>query len=379
MRAFTLVMVCLIGLCQPVDSVADPAAPALAVQAIDVAERRKAKKVVTLDRPRVRAKRVVLTGRAGPRARVRIERRTSRGWVRVGTGRANRNGRFREALPRRRAVGKVRAVWGTRTSSPRRVIAPPAPPPVREVAPAPVDECGTRPQRADGSYYECSFLEDFEGTELDTSKWLVQETWFSGMTTAHQDCFVKSDEAIAVRDGVLRLTAIRGLEKFTCPSPLGSFESTSTAATVTTRDRFAQTYGRFSIRAKMPALAGTPGTLSALWLYPQKHTYGKWPYSGEVDIAEWWSGAPEKVYPSVHYHGEPVPHSTGGNCPVANPTSQFHTYTVDWSPTEMRFTYDGRLCFTWDWRATSTLTDGKPFDATPYRTTLTVDWVRAWK
>lgn len=397
MRALTLVIVCLAGLFQPVSG---GSAEAVGPTAGDHRTVERRASAPTLHQPARRARKVVLKGRAKPRARVVLQVRTKR-WKKVRTTRAaSRTGRYRIAVKYPRNARRYRVVAGGRASKPRRVVPPTTAAPQPEAAPAPEDACGVRPRRADGSYYECSFSEDFDGSKLDTSKWLVQETWYSGMTSGNNDCYVNDDKTISVRDGSLRLTSRRLLEPFTCRSPFGNFTTTSTAATVVTKDRFAQTYGRFAFRAKMPATAGKPGSHSALWLYPQDHTYGKWPGSGEVDVAEWWSARPERVYPSVHYAKSTAVWSTGPGCAKPTSGSAFHTYAVEWTPTEMRFFYDGKFCWSHDWRPYASGTGSQPFDhpfymvmtevwggdewnrpdaTTPASSTLTVDWARAWR
>lgn len=368
-----------------------------------------------LDRTIARASNVVFAGRARPGAKVKVQVRKNR-WKTVSRVRANKKGRYRTTVDypvkirsfrvkSKGQVSDVRKVYPNPTPAPEPAPEPaPAPvepsvDPVVEREPAPVDECGERPQRADGSYYECSFHDEFDGTALDTSKWLVQETWYSGMTSGNKDCYVNNDDTIHVGDGVLEVTGQRELAPFTCRSPFGNFTATSTAGTVLTKGHFAQTYGRFSFRAKMPTDRYVPGAHSALWLYPEKPTYGQWPYSGEIDVAEWWAARPDNVYPSVHYAGENPALSTGTKCAMPTSSSDFHTYTVDWSPTQMKFYYDNTLCFTHAWDGIGVLTGGKPFDQafnlvitqvwgndwnapganSPTSATLTVDWARAWK
>ncbi|MCG8149634.1 family 16 glycosylhydrolase, partial [Pimelobacter simplex] len=79
-------------------------------------------------------------------------------------------------------------------------------------------------------------------------------------------------------------------------------------------------------------------------------------------------------------------------------TTGFHTYTVEWSPTEMRFFYDDRFCWSHRWVPTNVRAPApfdKPFNlvlaqiwgsgwaarrlSSPTTSTLTVDWVRVWK
>lgn len=262
----------------------------------------------------------------------------------------------------------------------------------------PADDCGARPSKPDGTYWSCSFVDEFGGTSLDGTKWMPQQTWFSGMTGGESSCYVGDPQTISVRDGLLRLTSRRNLPPFTCASPFGSVTTSATSSTVVSRSRFTQVYGRFEARLRLPPESAIPGSHSAFWLYPEEHTYGPWPRSGEVDIAEWFSARPDNVYPSVHYEGEMPPASTGVNCPMPTASTAFHDYAVEWEPTVMRFDYDGRLCFSHRWTPSSQ-TPPTPFDQPfylvltqvwggqwnapvaemPDTSTLVVDWVRAWQ
>ena len=361
--------------------------------------------LVTLAPPTSKPAAVVLRGKAPVGAKVRILRRTESGWVRVGADRANRLGRYRMrmARPEDRAW-VVRAISSGTRSGKRRIYPVPASadPPRSALAPAdppPVDACGEQPQKADGTRWDCSFVDEFDGTELNPNLWRVQETWLSGMTSGNGDCYVNDSKTIGQRNGKLLLTALFRDKPFICQSPFGAFETDSTAATVTTRDRFSQTYGRFAFRAKFPDSAGISGMQSALWLYPKGHPYGAWPKSGEIDVAEWFSSRPENVYPSVHYEGDDWQQSTGFTCAMPTSSTAFHTYVVELSPQEMRFYYDGKLCFRHSWTPAAPLTAPQPFDKpfslvltqfwgsswnavtseTPQSATLTVDWAKAWK
>lgn len=363
-----------------------------------------------LDRTVARSSKVVFKGRADPRAVVKIQVEKKR-WKTLSRVRANKNGRYRAAVSyptkvrsyRVKSKGRVSAVRTvTPKPEPEAVVPEPAPvvdptPPV-EREPGPVDECGERPQRADGSYYECTFHDEFDGTALDTSKWLVGETRYSGMTNSHGDCLVDNGETIGVSSGILRVTALRQLDEFVCKSPLGDFVTTSSAGTVSTRGRFNQAYGRFEFRAKMPAEPGVQGSHSALWLFPQDPSYGVWPHSGEIDVAEWFSARPENVYPSVHYYGDVPLERSGGDCAMPTSSSGFHLYALEWTTEVMRFYYDGRLCFSHVWNPEG-LERPAPFDKpfnlivtqvwghawnapteeTADTSTLEVDWVRAWR
>lgn len=272
---------------------------------------------------------------------------------------------------------------------------------VSAVASAPLvdgpDDCGRRLRKADGGWWECSFVDSFDGTELDATKWTAGETAVSGVTNGGASCYLRKPWTIAVDSGVLRLSAKRTLDEFLCRNPLGDFRTRLAAATVSTRGKFSQAYGRFAFRARIPEVA-VPGAHAAMWLYPVRNTYGAWPQSGEIDVAEWFSALPDQVYPSLHYvDGDRNVH-TGDKTAFVG-TDQFHTYAVEWTPTTMRFYYDDVLTYEHSWSPLAPLAGSQPFDQpfnivltqawgglwnaatadTPGRFTMLVDWVKAWR
>ena len=130
-------------------------------------------------------------------------------------------------------------------------------------------------------------------------------------------------------------------------------------------------------------------------MYPQNPAYGPWPHSGEIDVAEWFgNNHTDHVFPSVHYAGENTALSTGHDCVVNTPNGAFHTYAVEWTATSMQFFYDDKLCFQHSPAPAAPLVAPRPFDQ-PFdlvmtqtgvrggpvgtSTTMSVDWVRAWK
>jgi beta-glucanase (GH16 family) len=260
------------------------------------------------------------------------------------------------------------------------------------------DACGPVLTKADGTPWQCSFVDNFSGRDVDTTKWLVGDTSWSGYRTG-VTCYTASTKNVAVRNGELQLTARRESRPFTCNSPYGSFTTQYTGGHVATFNRFAQAYGRYEVRAALPSNATTGLHGGAFWLYPQKQAYGAWPASGEIDVAEWWSAAPTTLLPTLHYSGSTSADS-GWGCTVADP-SQFHTYGLEWTTTEMRFFIDGTMCFQRSWTPDSPLVAPQPFDqpfnivmnlgvgdtsgsnavsaSTSLPATYHVDYVKAWR
>ncbi|GAA4084513.1 family 16 glycosylhydrolase [Nocardioides kongjuensis] len=343
-----------------------------------------------LKRPSHDGTSVTFRGRARPRTAVRLQVRATGRWTTVAAGRSSASGRFSITLPAPRRSRVFRAVASGRASQTRRVRRASLPTPS-----APADACGPRPQRADGSYLSCSFHDDFDGTTLDRTHWTAQDTSQTGVFTGQGGCYRDNPRTIRVEDGALHLTATIHPRMFLCHSSLASFPTRSEVATVTTASRFTQTYGRFSARMRFSAATGGH---AAFWLSPEEHAYGKWPLSGEIDVAEWFGNDPTHVYPSVHYVGEGRQESTGRDCPEPGATTGFHTYTVEWTPSVMSFFYDDRFCWSHSWTPTNVRAPA-PFDrpfnlvlaqiwgsgwaarrlSSPTTSTLDVDWVRVWQ
>ncbi|WP_418060977.1 family 16 glycosylhydrolase [Pimelobacter simplex] len=367
-----------------------PATPSAGVPQAAAAAAAHARAVPVLKRPVRAGTSVTFRGLARPRTSVRLQMRTSGRWATVAVRRSSAAGRFTITLPAPGRTRVFRAHAAGRASKSRRVrhVALPA-------ASAPADACGPRPQRADGTYYSCSFHDDFDGTALDRTRWMAQDTARTGVFTGQGGCYRDNARTIAVAGGTLRLTATIHPQMFLCRSPFAPVTTRSEVATVTTSARFTQTYGRFSARLRF---SDATGGHAAFWLSPEDHAYGKWPLSGEIDVAEWFGNDQTHVYPSVHYVGEGRQESTGRDCAVPTATTGFHTYTVEWSPTEMRFFYDGQFCWSHRWVPTNVRAPApfdKPFNlvlaqiwgsgwaarrlSSPTTSTLTVDWVRAWR
>jgi beta-glucanase (GH16 family) len=237
--------------------------------------------------------------------------------------------------------------------------------------------------------WNCSFDDEFNGTSLNTSLWQPQLTTNS-LYTAGPDCYVNNPSTISVSGGYLNLSVVK-VPQFKC---VGSYNSQYEAGMVTTSGHFTQTYGAFEVNAKLPA-GTTPGLQETFWLYPQKLTYGKWPASGEIDFAQFYSeylnlDVPYVVYPQSKAGSDPD--ATAYNCDI-DPT-QFNTYGLDWTPTSLTILYNGNVClvdhpiggpapFNEPFFIALTqalgLVGGNAVNAnTQLPATTQVDWVRAW-
>lgn len=117
-----------------------------------------------------------------------------------------------------------------------------------------------------------------------------------------------------------------------------------TSASVTTKDKVKFTYGRVDIRAKLPICLGS---WPALWMMPNDDVYGYWPNSGEIDIIEHVGFTPYTIYFTAHcaeqngannkYHGSTA---------VPTCTTEFHVYSLEWTPNRLDWLVDGRRKWT---------------------------------
>jgi beta-glucanase (GH16 family) len=249
-----------------------------------------------------------------------------------------------------------------------------------------------------GKPWRCTFADDFDGTALDATKWQPLTTESTNLRGGG-DCWVDNSKNIAVGDGFLRLTSQREEKAFPCTTADGTTdESQISSGSVSTYGRFAQTYGRWDIRARFPKVT-LPGSQSRLWLTPLADSYGAWPASGEIDFAEYYSLYPDRVVPHILYNpSSDDSTTTNTRCYVADPWN-FHTYSMVWTAGRIVITIDGATCVDHKIHAKSPLSGPQPFDqpfvvnlaqsmgvgtntpidGTPLPLTTEVDYVRVWK
>ncbi|MFO8001459.1 MAG: family 16 glycosylhydrolase [Marinilabilia sp.] len=117
-----------------------------------------------------------------------------------------------------------------------------------------------------------------------------------------------------------------------------------TSARMVTSGKASWSYGRFEIRAKLPEGVGT---WPAIWMMPQNSEYGTWPKSGEIDIMEHVGYDPGMVHGSIHTEAFNHKDGTqkGGSIEVSDAQDEFHVYSIEWTPDEIRWFVDDEQYF----------------------------------
>lgn len=149
-----------------------------------------------------------------------------------------------------------------------------------------------------------------------------------------------------VSNGHLSIVAIK--EPFTNQGVTKQFTSARL------NSKFAFTYGKVDVRAKLPS---GNGTWPAIWTlgkninepgaYWQTQGFGttSWPACGEMDIMEHWGNNQNFVQSATHTpssFGATINH--GGQF-IETVSSEFHTYTLYWYPNKLVFLVDDKIHF----------------------------------
>ncbi len=147
-----------------------------------------------------------------------------------------------------------------------------------------------------------------------------------GWGNGEAQTYTQSPNNVIVSGGTLKITARKEGSNYT-------------SARLKTQGLYDFTYGKVEIRAKLPVGGGT---WPALWMLGSNFPTVGWPASGEIDIMEHVGNVPDKVLGTIHLPG---PFSPGpgisNSTTVPTAETEFHVYSIIWSPTTIRFFVDG--------------------------------------
>ncbi len=119
-----------------------------------------------------------------------------------------------------------------------------------------------------------------------------------------------------------------------------------TSARLLTKNKIDFTYGRVEARIQIPY---GQGIWPAFWMLGSDIATNPWPGSGEIDIMENIGKASEQsnLYGTIHGPGYSGGSGIGSGAYNTGVTlhEAFHTYAVEWEPTEIRWYFDGTEYF----------------------------------
>jgi len=212
--------------------------------------------------------------------------------------------------------------------------------------------CKQSKNESDSKFTTLVWSDEFDRNgAINSEKWFHQTElpaggdWYGGLLNHYTNRLENS----FVKDGILNIVAKK--EVFNDQEEIKEYTSARL------NSKFAFTYGRVEVRAKLPTGIGT---WPAIWMlnknidepgaYWQKQGFGStyWPVCGEVDIVEHWGNRQNYIQSAVHTEssaGDDVV-NLGGKV-LENVSHQFHTYSVDWYPDKMIFAVDGVAYYTY--------------------------------
>lgn len=178
---------------------------------------------------------------------------------------------------------------------------------------------------------------------VDSNKWFHQTQlparggWYNNEVQHYTNRI----ENTFINNGVLSIVAKK--ESFTDQGRTKSYTSARL------NSKYAFTYGKVEVRAKMPSGAGT---WPSIWMLGKKiredggywrNEYGTtpWPACGEIDIMEHWGKNQNYISSAMHTpssHGGTVNH--GGQV-ISTVSTAFHVYELIWTSERMVFSVDG--------------------------------------
>jgi len=220
----------------------------------------------------------------------------------------------------------------------------------------------------DSIEYTLIWNDEFDGSgAIDPSKWFHQtqlpngNSWFNNELQHYTNRLDNS----YVSDGTLKIVAKK--ETYTDQGQTKEYTSARL------NSKYAFTYGKVEVKAKLP---GGVGTWPAIWMlgqnisepgaYWQTQGYGttSWPHCGEIDIMEHWGANQNYVQSALHTpssYGATINH--GGQY-ISNAITQFNVYTLEWTSEQMIFSVNGYIHYTYNPDTQNSET--WPFDSPQY-------------
>jgi beta-glucanase (GH16 family) len=208
----------------------------------------------------------------------------------------------------------------------------------------------TAPSNSKTSQWSLVWSDEFNNPKLDTSKWVYE---IGGGKWGNQELefYTNQPSNLSIQNG--NLTIVARPEKRT-DSNKKTWNYTS--ARIKTFGKFAQTYGRFEARIKVPF---GQGIWPAFWMLGANIEKVDWPNCGEIDIMENIGKEPGIVHGTIHGPGYSGAGGIGDSYTLPHGqrfADDFHVFAVEWEPQAIRFYVDNDLYAT---RTPADLPSGK--------------------
>ncbi|NCC99101.1 MAG: glycoside hydrolase family 16 protein, partial [Bacteroidia bacterium] len=188
--------------------------------------------------------------------------------------------------------------------------------------------------------YELVWSDEFNCSNVNTSVWNYElGTGTQGWGNWEQEYYTNSTNNVYTEDGSLVIKAIRDNTQY---DP--NYNTSFTSGRIKTNAKIQAKYGKIEASIKLPQ--ALKGIWPAFWMLGTGKS--TWPYQGEIDIMEYMctSSSYSDVKSTLHWNangmnGAYSPADYGLATNVSNPSTQYHTYTMEWTPTTITSYLDG--------------------------------------
>ena len=186
--------------------------------------------------------------------------------------------------------------------------------------------------------YQLVWSDEFDSPNLNTTAWSYEiGTGFQGWGNWEKQYYTSSTNNIYISDGALVIKAIKDGNQY---DP--NYRTEFTSARIKTLGNVQAKYGKIEARIQLPSPA--KGVWPAFWMMG---TNGQvWPRCAEFDIMEYMCNSSEykTINSTLHWYDETPGVDKGVNYGLAttvnNPTD-WHIYTMEWTPTTITTFIDG--------------------------------------
>jgi beta-glucanase (GH16 family) len=157
-------------------------------------------------------------------------------------------------------------------------------------------------------------------------------TGSNGWGNNELEYYTDRPENVKIENGMLKITAIKESYK----------GAAYTSARILTKGKFAQKYGRFEARIKMPY---GKGLWPAFWLLGENSDTEIWPKCGEIDIMEFRGNEPSTTNAAVHGPGYAGAFAITKQYSLLNDRfdTDFHVFGIEWGENYINFYVDDVL------------------------------------
>jgi beta-glucanase (GH16 family) len=173
------------------------------------------------------------------------------------------------------------------------------------------------------------------GSAPDSTKW-TYDLGGGGWGNQELQSYTSRPQNVQIQKGNLVITALQ--ENYTGTDGIAR---NYTSARLKSQNLFAQAYGRFEARIKIPR---GQGIWPAFWMLGNDITQNGWPKCGEIDIMENIGREPGVIHGSLHGPSCVAPTSDRTSTiflPAGqNYADDFHVYAIEWEPGAVRFYLD---------------------------------------